>query len=438
MGMKIEEIEKAVSLIHDVKYGGLPTHFPSLAAWDRSPLPRESQLSAWKETLAANPDRELGIYINIPFCKKKCSFCFLDVKGGSAYDEQNNYISALEKEMGYFAPLFNGRQISSVYIGGGTPNFLPADLLGRLLDSLHKFYDIKPGTQISMESNPDFFTGEKLRILSAGGVSILLMGVQSFSPRINGENGRAQDTTRIKDAFSMARAAGIKYINCDLLCGLKGQTKKDFIRDVMMLAALHPTQIHLNRIKPLSGTLPQEIKAELSQWQAAGLELLRRLGYEKLDEESACLNGMRNRQGNYFFHLDGSLLGMGAGSLSHAWGKLRYRNIVSPSEYAKNASGGSHFSELHLKIGIKEELLHYLMNTLLHGEDGLIGRVEEKFGSEGRKIYINLAEKLEKGGFLEKTEYGWQCPLRMEDWLGITAAIYGDDLLERINLMNRD
>ena len=431
-----EQKERAVSLIHDVKYGGLPTHFPSLAAWDKGPIGREEQFSAWKESLESNPGRELGIYINIPFCKKKCSFCFLDVKGGSEYAEQQKYISALEEEMTFFAPLFKDRKISSVYIGGGTPNFLPADLLGRLLDSLHKFYVIRPGTQISMESNPDFFTEDKLRVLSEGGVTMLLMGIQSFSPRINGENGRSQDTSRIKDAFLMARAAGIRHINSDLLCGLKGQTKKDFIRDVMILASMRPTQIHLNRIKPLSGALPQETKEELSQWQQAGLELLRRLGYEILDEESACLNGMRNRQGNYFFHLDGSLLGIGAGSLSHAWGKLRYRNIVSPADYAEKSLSGRHFSELYRKIGIKEELLHYLMNTLLHGENVTLRQAEAKFGTGGREIYRSLAEKMEKDGFLERTAEGWQCPLRMDDWLGVTAAIYGEDILSEIARKN--
>lgn len=432
-----EQIERAVSLIHDVRYGGLPTHFPSLVAWENSPLRRERQIAAWKESLEANPDRELGIYLNIPFCKKKCAFCFLDVKGDSEYGEQQKYISALEEEMSFFAPLFKNRKISSVYIGGGTPNFLPADLLERLLNSLHKFYDIRPGTQISMESNPDFFTEEKMSVLADGGVTMLLMGIQSFSPRINGENGRAQDTTKIKNAFAMARAAGIRHINSDLLCGLKGQTKKNFIKDIMMLAALRPTQIHLNRIKPLSGTLPPETKAELSQWQKSGLELLRRLGYEILDEESACLNGMRNRQGNYFFHLDGSLLGMGAGSLSHAWGKLRYRNIVRPSDYTEKSLSGGHFSELYYEIGIKEELLHYLMNTLLHGEDVSLRQAEERFGAEGCEIYRNLAEKMEYDGFLEKTENGWQCPLRMDDWLGVTAAIYGEDILSEIVRKNR-
>ena len=146
---------------------------------------------------------------------------------------------------------------------------------------------------------------------------------------------------------------------------------------------------------------------------------------------------MRNRQGNYFFHLDGSLLGMGAGSLSHAWGKLRYRNIVRPSDYAEKSLSGGHFSELYYEIGIKEELLHYLMNTLLHGEDVSLCQAEERFGAEGCEIYRNLAEKMEHDGFLEKTENGWQCPLRMDDWLGVTAAIYGDDILSEIVKKNR-
>lgn len=434
--MDQERLEKTISLIHDVKYGGLPTHFPSLLAWDKGLLPLKKQKNLWEASLAENPKREIGIYLNVPFCKKKCGFCFLDVKGGASSEEQAEYIHAVENEMAFFEPVFRNKEIKSVYIGGGTPNFLSANLLKELLLNLKKHFLIKPGTQISMESNPDFFDEEKAEAVAESGITMLLMGIQSFSARINGENGRAQDVTRIKNAFSLVRSAGIKYINADLLCGLKGQTEKDFLKDVIMLSMLRPTQIHLNRIKPLSGTLPPEIKKELSQWQQAGLEILRRQGYSVLDEESACLDGIRNIQGNYFFHLENSLLGLGAGAMSHAWGKLRSRNIVAPLEYSKSANAGIGFSELSLEIGINEELRHYLMNTLLHGENVSPEQIREKFGPEGENIYRELAISMEKEGYLEADRGGWICPLRMQDWLGVTSSIYGNNLLKHIAVRN--
>lgn len=430
--MTQEQIEKAVSLVHDVRYGGLPTHFPSLTAWNIAPLSREEQSMLWTESLRENPQREAGIYLNIPFCRKKCAFCFLDVKGGSVYEEQEKYILAAEKEMAFFAPVFAEKEISCVYIGGGTPNFLPASLLKRILISLKHYFRIKPGAQISMESNPDFFDEEKAVAVAECGVSMLLMGIQSFSATVNRDNGRAQDVTRIKDAFDLVRRAGIKHINADLLCGLKGQTKKDFIRDVLLLSRLRPTQIHLNRIKPLAGTLPPEIKKELSSWQQAGLEILRRAGYTVLDEESACLDGIRNQQGNYIFHLDNSLLGLGSGAMSHAWGRLRSRNIVSPAEYSESALSGGAFSQLYMKTGIEEELIHYLMNTLLHGVTVMPEEVREKFGAAGEEFFRRKAADMACRGYIEESDGGWKCEMRMQDWLGVTAALYGEEMLERI------
>ena len=430
--MTQEQIEKAVSLIHDVRYGGLPTHFPSLAAWDNVPLSREEQSRLWAESLIENPQREAGIYLNIPFCRKKCAFCFLDVKGGSVYEEQEKYVSAMETEMAFFSPLLAEKEISCVYIGGGTPNFLPAVLLKRLFSLLKHYFRIKPGAQISMESNPDFFDEEKAAAVAECGVSMLLMGIQSFSAAVNKDNGRAQDVTKIKDAFDLVRRAGIKHINADLLCGLKGQTKKDFIRDVLLLSKLRPTQIHLNRIKPLSGALPAEKKIELSAWQQAGLEILRRAGYAVLDEESACLDGIRNQQGNYRFHLEHSLIGLGSGAMSHAWGRLRSRNIVSPAEYAESALAGGPFSRLYMKTGIEDELIHYLMNTLLHGVTVMPGEVREKFGAAGEEIFRKKAADMACRGYIEESGGGWKCAMRMQDWLGVTASLYGEKLLEKI------
>lgn len=430
--MTREQIEKAISLTHDVRYGGLPTHFPSLITWNEEALSKELQQHLWAESLAENPHREIGIYLNIPFCKKKCGFCFLDVLGSSSLEQQMAYVEALAAEINFLSPIFKNKEISCVYIGGGTPNYLPAKLLKKILFLLHDNFVLKQGLQISIEANPDFFDEEKVQVLASSGVNMALMGVQSFSAAINTANGRAQDVSKIKNAFSLLRNAGIKHINTDLLCGLNGQTKKDFLKDIVLISMLKPTQVHLNRIKPLQGTLPPEIKAELSEWQKEGLEILRRQGYTVLDEESACISGIRNIQGNYYFHLEHSLLGLGAGALSHAWGKLRYRNEVSPINYIEASNNGTPFSKLFLQIGLVEELIHYLMNTLLHGEVVKVEDIVCKFGNKCAEIYVNFAEELESKGYLQRVLGGWRCALRMQDWLGITAALYGDKLIEKI------
>ena len=262
--MKQITLIKAVSIIHNVRFGGLPTHYPSVAAWNRIPLTRKTEASRWKKTLSEYPGRGIGLYLNIPFCRAKCGFCFLDVRGGAGLAEYERYVSAVEAEIAFLSPLFSGRTVSSVYIGGGTPNVLPAFLLKRIVSCVRSGFSLLPSAQISMEANPDFFDEEKLSALHKCGVNMLMLGIQSFSSSVNAANGRVQDVSRIKDVFRMIRSSGIKFLNADLLCGLNGQTRASFLHDVVSLSGLRPNQIHLNRIKPHSGPLPPELKRELS------------------------------------------------------------------------------------------------------------------------------------------------------------------------------
>lgn len=425
-------LSKIISVIHNVRFGGLPTHYPSITSWDSNFLSDKIIINAWKIFLKKHPEKETGIYLNIPFCKVKCGFCFLDVKGSASETDYLNYSNSVEKEIKRLSPVFKQKIIKSVYIGGGTPNILPSKYLRHIINALKNNFNIDKEAQISMEANPDFFDKEKCEVIHDCGVNLVMLGIQSFSKKINEANGRSQNVLKIKNAFKLLRESGIKHINSDLLCGLNSQSKKDFIKDVKILAGLRPTQIHLNRIKPLRGTLPADIKKELMTWQKEGLEILKENGYQILDEESACLKGIRNIQGNYIFHVDNSLLGIGSGSLSHIWGELRYQNITTPSLYVNNILSDKPAAWRNIPIDYEDEIIHYLMNTLLHGVTVSEKNIEDKFGGKGKKFFVKKAKQMEKTGYLERSEKGWHCSLNMRDWLGITAALYSKKYLSKI------
>jgi oxygen-independent coproporphyrinogen-3 oxidase len=429
-----EPLEKIISLIHNVRFGGLPTHYPSIAAWATPASAPLDAAAAWKECFKKYGDRPAGIYLNVPFCRRKCGFCFLDVvaAGAAGSPATELYLDAVTAEMRQVAGLFPARGIRSVYIGGGTPNILTAAQLGRLLSGLRASFDLHPRAQISMEANPDFFDRRKLEVLAAGGVNMLLLGIQSFSPAVNAANGRAQDVSKIKKAFSLIRAAGIKQVNADLLCGLAQQTEKSFMADVARLADLGPTQVHLNRIKPLRGSLSREKKAELMAWQAAGLSLLRRRGYKVLDEESACLGAARNLQGEYKFQVESSLIGLGPGAMSHAWGVMRYQNMASPGAYAQLSLAGGLPVMRGIKIGLQDELRHYLLNELLHGSRVSVASVSAAFGQPGAAFFAPLAARLLKAGALRRRGGAYVCPLASDDWLKVTAALYAGKHLKSV------
>jgi oxygen-independent coproporphyrinogen-3 oxidase len=425
--------EKAISLVHNVRFGGLPTHYPSIAAWDPAWPSPAAVPGAWKTSLAKYGGRPLGIYLNVPFCRAKCRYCFLDVVPAAPGSVQmERFTAAAGAEMALLSKVFSGRKFSSVYIGGGTPNALGAGQLARLLAELRRNFALKPGAQVSMEANPDLLDGEKLAALAAGGVTMVMLGVQSFSRAVNAACGRAQDVTGVAKAFRLIRAAGIKDINADLLCGLPGQTRAGFLADVKKLASLRPSQAHLNRIKPLSGALPPALKAELSGWQAEGLALLERAGYQRLDEESASLGGARNLQGDYRFHLEGSLLGLGPGALSHAWGVMRGQNLSVPEDYARAALAGRAPVMRGIRLTPEDELRQYLLNELLHGEPVGPAAVKKRFGAAGEKLLLRLESILGPGGALVKRGSSLTCGLRSGDWLEVTAALYSPRHLEKI------
>lgn len=432
--MKIP-LERTISLIHNVRFGGLPTHYPSIAAWEAATSLPAAAGAAWKNySKKDDGSRPLGIYLNVPFCRAKCGFCFLDVipAGPRAERDKETFLSAVEAEMRLVSGLLPGRAVSSVYIGGGTPNVLSAAQLGRLLAALRGFFRIPPGTQVSLEANPDLFDREKLAALAEGGVNMLLLGIQSFSPGVNAVNGRVQDVSRIKKVFALIRAAGIKTVNADLLCGLKGQTKKSFLSDAAKLAALGPSQIHLNRIKPLAGNLAPGLKAELIRWQEEGLRLLERRGYKVLDEESASRGGARNVQGDYRFHQEGSLIGLGPGALSHVRGALRWQNLALAEAYSAAALSGRLPVLRGIKINDEDELRHYLLNEFMHGEKIAAVRVGALFGSRGRALFRRLADRLVKTGALRLSGGSYCSPLENDDWLNLTAGLYAERHLKTI------
>ncbi|HNW44247.1 MAG TPA: radical SAM protein [Elusimicrobiales bacterium] len=429
-------LEKIISLIHNVRFGGLPTHYPSIAAWGTSAAAPLDAARAWKACFKKQGGRRpAGIYLNVPFCRAKCGFCFLDIvpaSGPAAARQTELFMRAAEAEMRLVSGLFPAGGIGSVYIGGGTPNILTAAQLGRLLAGLRASFDILPGAQISMEANPDLLDQAKLGVLAAGGVSLLMLGIQSFSPAVNAASGRVQDVSRIKKTFSLIRAAGIKEVNADLLCGLPAQTEKSFLSDVEKLASFRPSQIHLNRIKPLRGNLEPARKAALTAWQAAGLRLLERRGYKALDEESASLGGAHNIQGDYKFQVGASLIGLGPGALSHAWGAMRYQNLSSLGAYAEASLSGRLPVMRGIKITAQDELRHFLLNELLHGAEVSGASVAAAFGSAGAAFFLKLAAGLSKAGALRRRGSAYACPLESGDWLRVTAALYAEKHLKNI------
>ena len=169
-------------------------------------------------------DLPLGLYIHIPFCRSKCAYCdFYSLAG--AEERMDDYCRALERHLAEVAPQAECHKADTVYFGGGTPSYLGAERLCRLLGSIRKLYKVDKHAEITLEANPDSATDRKtLKRLRKAGFNRLSLGVQSMDDALLQTIGRIHTRQQVQEAVAAARKAGFKNLSLDLIYGLPGQT----------------------------------------------------------------------------------------------------------------------------------------------------------------------------------------------------------------------
>ena len=166
--------------------------------------------------------KPLSLYIHIPFCAAKCAYCdfasFPNREGDWA-----RYFEALWDELESWRERLSGREIATAFIGGGTPTLVPAEFIAETLERARGLAPFAPDAEITIEGNPGTLTAEKLRAYRACGVNRLSLGAQSFDDGLLWSLGRIHTAAQIGEAVAMARDAGLRNLNLDLMYALPGQ-----------------------------------------------------------------------------------------------------------------------------------------------------------------------------------------------------------------------
>ena len=165
----------------------------------------------------------LGLYIHVPFCTVKCSYCDFNSYAGIE-DMQAEWETAALAELALWVPKLSGREISTVFIGGGTPSLLPGESIERLLDAVRSGLSLSSDAEITLEANPESVHPERLQMYRAAGVNRISMGVQSLDSAELVFLDRIHSAQRAEAAFAEIRAAGFDNVNLDLIYGLPGQS----------------------------------------------------------------------------------------------------------------------------------------------------------------------------------------------------------------------
>lgn len=284
-----------------------------------------------------------SLYVHIPFCESKCSYCdFLSFPLSSNKDKER-YIETLEKEMNLLK-IKNSTPLKSIFFGGGTPTCLSGDLFYRLIESIKKNYLINTQTEITTEANPETVDYTKLCKLKNAGINRISFGVQTFDEKLLKRIGRIHSVQTIYDSFDSARKAKFRNISLDLMYGLPGQDLKQWEHTLLETLSLEAEHISLYQLKiekttPLGREL-LEGKIEVYDDEIAlemykmARKLLASRGYKQYEISNFAKPGFECKH-NKTYWLNKPYLGIGLGACSYL-PPIRKTNIGGLEEYFKN------------------------------------------------------------------------------------------------------
>jgi oxygen-independent coproporphyrinogen-3 oxidase len=234
-------------------------NYPPFAYWKPEHLPAaESALTG-----APTPGTPLGLYLHIPFCRKRCKFCYFRVYTDKNAKDIEVYLDALTKEVELLAktPVVGGRELDYVYFGGGTPSYLSAAQLDGLMTRLREIMPWEHAREVTFECEPGTLQRHKLEMLRKHGITRLSLGVENFKPEILQYNGRAHLEEEIYRAYGWARELEFPQINIDLIAGMVGEDWDNWKRCVERTIAIGPDCVTIYQMElPYNTVFSKELK----------------------------------------------------------------------------------------------------------------------------------------------------------------------------------
>ena len=355
-----------------------------------------------------------GLYIHIPFCRRKCAYC--DFASRDTWDPGflAAYIDALLTDLKASLPPW---EEYTVYIGGGTPSILPPGLLERLLDALSR--SLPRPREFTFEANPESLDREKLELLVQGGVTRLSLGVQSFHDHLLATLGRIHTGKEARKKAEMVKER-LDNLNLDLIFGIPGQTSKALERDLEIALSLDPRHISAYSLT-LEGEVPMAVRVEKGELtlptEEEWLEMFQLIpetlassGFRRYEISNFSLPGKECLH-NLIYWENGEYLGLGASAVSHIGGERIFRE-KNPLIYIQRIQEGIP------PICEKETLSPWrkVLETAMVGLRTTRGinpeEIEERWGVTGKRLTAILQD-LEAQGLLERAEGRWRIPERL-------------------------
>lgn len=347
--------------------GDMP--YPPVIFW-KDDIGRDEILMAWSQVAQyarVTPWHNMGLYVHIPFCFTRCFYCTCLTKVSHRSEEYDAYLDLLDAECSLLSGSVGNVPFNTVYVGGGTPTILSAAQIDRFYTILKKHFNLGSVVQIMTEGSPYTTTREKLAVLARHGINKMTFGVQSLDAGVLKANNRAQETIHVIDAIRAARELGIQYINVDLMCGIPGQTLEGFQETIRLVEEMDPTTVHINAFIPTRRTLFSQTGRSYGLQEIALRNQMRKAGHPLEEQkhhkhdELLCHNVQLYNAKNF----NSSILGVGYGAISHAFGNLHYTK-TSEKDYTSWARG-EQISLRGYRINHEHEMVAHIANNWRNG-----------------------------------------------------------------------
>ena len=359
-----------------------------------------------------------GIYIHIPFCKQRCSYCAF--YSSTLYNIKEEYVNALCNELQMRKEYLKGETVETIYLGGGTPSTLTISQLKRICDTVYSTYPVSDTPEVTIECNPDDLTIEFLKQLKTLPFNRISMGIQSFNDVQLKRLGRRHNAEKACSAVKNARTAGYENISIDLMFALPGSTKEEWMHDLETAISLKPDHLSAYNLMyeegtPLYNSLQRGEFKELSEEENVEqfqmlISSMKDAGYRHYEISNFAQPGRESRHNSSYWN-DTPYIGCGAAAHSYG-GTSREWNIADIKEYIKGINSGKrNFEVEHLS---EEERYNDTILTRLRTADGIpLAWMKKKFSNKLNTYMLRAAEKevalgnlKEKDGYLSLTEKG--------------------------------
>ena len=351
--------------------------------------------------------KELGVYIHIPFCKKKCYYCdFISFE--NKCDEIPQYIESLKEEIRKFD--FSSYNVTSIYIGGGTPSYIDSKYIKYILDELKtrvKFDDI----EITIEVNPGTVTEEKLKEYKEAGINRISIGLQSTNNKLLKEIGRIHTYEEFLEAYELVNKIGFNNINVDLMLALPGQTIQDLKESLDKIINLNPNHISVYSLIVEEGTkisklleegkisLPEEEQERRMYWYVK--DILELKGYNHYEVSNFSKKGKESRHNMNCWNQE-EYIGFGVAAHSYI-NNVRFSNTDNIQEYIKNIKENNTENNITIEEEqtLEDKKKEFMMLGFRKIEGVDISRFKEKFVDNPLFLYREKLNKLAEEGLIE-------------------------------------